>query len=243
MAMVTELKAVNEIPYEMRDPLRGYASRLRELAAENFHALTLYGSIASGKFEPQRDRALSVVVLGEVDLPMLRQLAHEGPRLQRKSIAAPIVMTPQYIEDSLDTFPLELIEIQQRHITVMGDDYFSELNFEDQHVRLACERELKTLLIAMRQGLLSAGGRDRLLGALELTTSEGLVRAMRGLLWLHGQRDATRATDIVGRVEVALDVRLPGIREVLDASAEHGWPQFQALYKDLELLRDLSDAW
>ena len=31
--------------------------------------------------------------------------------------------------------------------------------------------------------------------------------------------------------------------EVLDASAAHGWPQFLALYKDLELLRDLSNAW
>lgn len=241
--MVSELKALDEIPYAMRDALSGYAERLRNLAGENLRGLTFYGSIASGRFESPRDRVLSVVVLGEVDLSMLRELAHDGPRLGRQNIAAPIVMTPGYIEDSLDTFPLEMIEIHELHITVLGEDYFAELNLEDRHVRLACERELKTLLIAMRQGLLSAGGRDRSLGTLEETAGEGLVRTMRGLLWLHGQRDASGASDVVGRVEAALDVSLHGIREVLDASTEHGWPQFVALYKDLELLRDRADAW
>ena len=72
---------------------------------------------------------------------------------------------------------------------------------------------------------------------------EGLIRTLRGLLWLHGQKDAVGATDVTGRVEAALDIRLDGVREVLDAAAEHGWSQFQALYKDLELLRDRVDAW
>jgi hypothetical protein len=241
--MESELKALDEIPSAVRDALSGFAEGLGDLAGENFRGLTFYGAIASGQFEQPRDRVLSVVVLKEIDLSMLRELAHDGKRLGRQNIAAPIVMTPGYIEDSLDTFPLELIEIHERHITVLGEDYFAELNLEDRHVRLACERELKTLLIAMRQGLLSAGGRDQSLGSLEEMVGEGLIRAMRGLLWLHGQRDASGASDVVGRVEAALDISLHGVREVLDASTEHGWPQFVALYKDLELLRDRADAW
>ena len=67
-------------------------------------------------------------------------------------------MTPAYLSGSVDSFPLELLEIQQRRAVLWGDDYFADLKLDQADVRLQCERELKRILLGMRQGLLASGG-------------------------------------------------------------------------------------
>jgi hypothetical protein len=136
-----------------------------------------------------------------------------------------------------------LIEIKQCHLTLFGDDHFAELSFDDSHVRHQCERDLKGVLIGLRQGLLAAAGRDSFLGALEVDVADGLIRTLRGLLWLKGQRDARKAADVLTEAERITEKKLPGIRAALDTSGEHGWEQFQTLYLDVAALGEIVDAW
>jgi hypothetical protein len=227
----------------MREPLERFTGLIRELGGKNAKALTLLGAIAAGAFDPQRHTARSVLVLEYVDLSLLRQLAEHGVKLGKNRIASPLIMTPDYIKSSLDTFPLELIDIQQNHITVFGEDYFADLSFDDGHVRLQCERELKTILIGLRQGLLAAAGREKFVGALEQDVGEGLVRILRGLLWLKGQRDVRPAGEVIAKVEKLAERSLPGIRNSLDPTAQHGWDEFEMLYHDVEALGEMVDAW
>ena len=67
----------------------------------------------------------------------------------KAKIAAPLIMTQDYIQNSLDSFPLEFLEIQQHHLCLFGQDSFAELSFYQPHLRLQCERELKSMLIGM----------------------------------------------------------------------------------------------
>ena len=92
-------------------------------------------------------------------------------------MAAPTVFTPAYLARSVDTFPLEFIEIQQQHVTVLGEDHFAPLVFEPAHVRLQCERELKVLEIGLQQGILVSQGRSESLKWLGDDVAERLLRA------------------------------------------------------------------
>ena len=241
--MVEHLTGGDGVVESMREPLERFAGLVRELGGENAQALTLFGSIVAGSFDPQRHTARSVFVLEHVDLSLLRRLAEYGIKLGKTRIAAPLIMTPDYIKSSLDTFPLELIDIEQNHYTVFGEDYFTDLSFDDGHVRLQCEREFKTILIGLRQGLLAAAGRERFVGALEQDVGEGLVRTLRGLLWLKGQKDTRSAGEVIAKVEKLTERSLPGIRNSLDPTARHGWDEFEMLYHDVEALGELADAW
>jgi hypothetical protein len=174
---------------------------------------------------------------------MLRELAGRGTVLGKSHIAAPLVMTPEYIAASLDTFPLELLEIHQNHLVLFGEDHFSDLSFDDGHVRLQCERELKTVLIALRQGLLAAAGREKFVGALVVDAAEGLMRTLRGMLWLRGQKDPKPAADVLTQVEKIVGRKLAGVRLALDRAGHHGWSEFESLYADVEALGEAADAW
>ena len=231
-------------PY--REAVRQYTALVQDIAGPRAKGLALFGPIVNpgaAGFDPKRQAIRSVLVMDPMDLDTLRHLAEHGPRLGSARISAPVVMTPHYIEASADTFPLELIEIQQQHLTLFGQDYFKDLSFDDAHVRLQCERELKVFLIGLRQGLLAAAGRDKFLSELELGIAEGLMRPIRGMLWLKEQRESRPPATMLVEIEKIAERQLPGIRAALTAGGAHGWPQFEALYRDVEALGEIADAW
>lgn len=230
-------------PESMRASLTRYAETLEELAGDNARSLILFGAVAAGTFNSRLHTARSAFVVGAVDLEMLHKLARHGPRLGKARIAAPLIMTPEYIEASLDTFPLELMEIAQRHICMFGEDCFQDLSLHTEDVRRQCERELKTIQIGMRQALLATGGRDKALTTVELEVGERLVRALRGLLWLHGDNDPKAVLEIVAAIESGIQRSLPGVRSVVDEQSRHGWEEFKTLYADVDAVRTHVDAW
>lgn len=236
------LKMDGVIP-SMQIPIQKYAQTVHTLAGTKALSLTLYGAIVGGSFDPSWQTARSVVVFDSIDLEILRNLGKEGARLGKAKIAAPLIMTPEYIQNSLDSFPLEFLEIQQRHRCLFGQDSFAELSFYQPHLRLQCERELKSMLIGMRQGLLAAGGQDKWLSTMEVDIGERLIRALRGLLWLHGQMEGKPAAQTVSDIEESLNKPLPGIRAALHRQGQHGWDEFTSLYEDIEALRTLVDTW
>ncbi len=241
--MPDEQDAMKRVPESMRGPIEEYTGLVRELAGGSAKALTLFGAIVAGSFDPSRHTARNVLVVAQVDLSVLKKLAGHGARLGKASISAPLIMTPEYIKTSLDTFPLELLEISQKHVTIFGQDYFEDLSFDADHVRLQCERELKVILIGLRQGLLAAAGREKFISALEMDAGEGLTRTLRGLLWLKGDKDAKPATDVIAAIEKLTERKLPGIRTALDTSAHHGWDELDTLYRDVEALGEIANAW
>ncbi len=241
--MVQEGAGLDRIAPAMRKPLEDYARLVKELGGKNAKALTLFGAVVAGSFDAGRHTAKSVLIVDRVDLAVLRRLAERGVQLGKARIAAPLIMTPDYIKASLDTFPLEFVEIKQQHVTVFGDDYFEDLSFKDNHIRLQCERELKVILISLRQGLLAAAGREKFIGALEVDIGEGLMRTLRGLLWLKGQQEGRPAVEVLSEVEKIADRKLTGVRTALDPSAHHGWDEFESLYRDVEALGEIANAW
>ena len=230
-------------PESMRAPLARYARTLKGLAGDSARSLTLFGPIAAGTFNPRSHTARSVFVVGAVDLDVLHQLAKQGLRLGKARIAAPLIMTPEYIQASMDTFPLEFLEIAQHRICVFGEDHFRELSLQAADIRHECERELKTIQLGMRQALLATAGRDKALTTVEVDVGERLLRSLRGLLWLHGDTEPRAAVDAVAAVEGGIHRSLTGIRSAVDDRSSHGWEEFKTLYADVDALRTHIDEW
>lgn len=222
----------------LTEKLRQYGDIVASLTGPNLVGLTAYGDGLDGA----TPSVASVLMVQQVDLAQLRRLAERGPTLGNLGMTAPVVMTPAYVEKSQDTFPLELMEIHQKHVTVAGQDFFASVSIDNEHLRLQCERELKRILIRMRQGVLAAGGREDVLSDLGADVGLHLVRTIRGLMWLRGEhaflpldRAIAAATKLVGS-------ELPGARQVVLRDGAHGWKSFEALYADVERLANFVDG-
>jgi hypothetical protein len=237
------LTGLDMLPRPVRDAVEGFARWLHEQTGANMRGLALFGRVCAADFRPQRDLIDSVLVLSNVDLALLRKLAPEGSRFARQRIASPLIMTPQFIQASLDSYPLELLEIQQQHVTLFGDVGLASVVLKADDVRLQCERELKSIAIGMRQGLLRSSSDEQEFLPLVDRTMAGLLRTIRGLYWLKVAQQPQPWSVMMTEIERLAGKPLPGVRRALADSAAYDWQQFEDLYHDVETLGHFADAW
>ncbi len=152
---------------------------LREHAS-NIHSFHVVGSAAVPDYNEKISDINSVVVLHNMDLQFIRFLAPLGEKYGKKRIAAPLVMTPEYINRSLDAFPVEFLDFKLVHKTVYGHDLLQDLQITMPNLRLQCEREIKTKLIGLRQGYLSSLGKKKLVAAVLVRLLHRLHGALPG---------------------------------------------------------------
>jgi hypothetical protein len=128
---------------------------LRMIFGERLRSVAAYGAHVEGATEmPLRLLAL-VTSLSSTDLDAC---ARQATRWQRARVAVPLIIPEQEFNQSLDAFPLEYGEILRSHQLVFGDDPFAGITIALTDVRRACETQIKSHLIHLREGYIQAGG-------------------------------------------------------------------------------------
>ena len=238
---VTELKQIVD---QHREPIRKFAARIQELASGNALGWTIYAALGPTEGHAAPRAVHSVLMLRTMDLGLLRHLGAVGRHFGPQGLAAPLVMTPEFLESSRDTFPLELIEIRAGPLNrFWSRTILPSRNSTDRDVRLQCERELEVLLIGLQQGLVAFGGIEDRLRLLQHDWLRALLRALCGLLWLKGHKERLPAEQMVAEVAKLLDLPLAGIRRALSASTSPGWQAFEQLHADVKALGTAVDGW
>ena len=168
----------------IRDSLKYFAEKLTSMLGENLLSITVVGSSLTEDFRPGRSDINTVLVLESQVINSLKPIASLAKSMSRKKISAPLLMTPSYIERSLDVFGVEFLDFQLTHQTILGDDPFADLTFKKKDVRLQCERELKATLIRLRQGYIAAAANRKLVRDILISTAKGLAPLIRAIFWL-----------------------------------------------------------
>ena len=177
-----------------------FLEQLQGAIGENIKSLTVVGSSLTEDYRPGQSDINTVLVLQKRNMMTLNTIAALGKLMRKKKIASPLLMTDSYIERSRDVFGVEFLDFQHLHKTVFGDDPFAEISFEKNDVRLQCERELKAILIRLRQGYISSAGNKILIRDLLIATSKSLGPIIKAMLWL---KDIDRAVNFDATLEKA----------------------------------------
>lgn len=175
---------LDTLPELIREPLKLLADRLGAGLGDNLQSITVVGSSLTPDYKPGRSDINTVVVLTQQALDSLSAIAGLAKPMSKKKISAPLLMTPGYIERSLDVFGVEFLDFQLTHQTILGTDPFASLSFDKKDVRLQCERELKATLIRLRQGYIAAAANKKLVRDILISTTKGLAPLLRAMLWL-----------------------------------------------------------
>ena len=175
---------MDNIREPIREPLRLLVERFQAGLGDNLKSISVVGSSLTQDFEPKISDINTVVLLDAYDIPALNTVAVLGPPLSRHRISPPLLVTPFYIERSRDVFGVEFLDFQLIHETILGEDPFAPMQFAKQNVRLQCERELKAMLVRLRQGYIAAGADRRMVRDILISAAKGLVPLLRAMLWL-----------------------------------------------------------
>lgn len=175
---------LDSLRQKIRDSLKDFAEELIEKLGDNLQSVTVVGSSLTQDYRPGQSDINTVLVLGKLTVNSLDAIAGMAKVMSRKKISAPLLMTPAYIERSLDVFGVEFLDFQLTHQTILGSDPFASLSPSKKDVRLQCERELKAMLIRLRQGYIAAAANRKLVRDILISTIKGLAPLLRAMLWL-----------------------------------------------------------
>ncbi len=174
--------------------------------AGNLHSIYVVGSALTEGGETTDSDINSVIVLKEMDLAFVEYLAPLGKVYKKKGVGAPLIMTPAYIDNSLDVFPIEFHEFRLIHETILGEDLFAGLEIEPAHLRLQCEREVKTKLIGLRQGYISTLGDKKLLSEGLAESITGMIPLFRAVLTLLGKESSGGSLGVIKSFEAEINI-------------------------------------
>lgn len=213
------------------------------------HSVHIVGSALTQDYDPKISDINSVIVLQEMDLKFLELLAPLGKKYGKKGVAAPLIMTPSYIDKSLDVFPIEFLNIKLVHHTILGEDIFLNLDINDSDLRNQCEREIKAKLIGLRQGYISAAGDKKTLGQGFIDSIAEYMPLFKGVTILLGQKAPVNNSEILSVLEEVSGVSMEVFKVVLNHKKLKRLPsvdQIDTVFKDyyaaIEKLGEITDA-
>ncbi len=218
-------------------------------SAAQIDSIYLVGGVLTEDYREGAAKIDSVIVLHKVDLAFLDILAPLGKKYGQQGLAAPLLMDPVYICNSVDVFPLEFLNFKLLHHALYGEDLFAKLEINRQELRYQCERELKGRLLWLHRIYVSAMGDRKVLAGDIVRHFDGYLPLFRGIIHLLGQAPAgglKAALDQVGQLTglgtaVFAEIYASKQNQTQPAKAEIS-QMFEKFYRATEKLTEVVDG-
>ncbi len=209
---------------------------------EDIISIYVIGSAVTKDFHPKYSDINTLIVVKETKVAFLDFIAALGKRYGKKKIRAPLIMTRDYINRSLEVFPLEFLEMKLIHQLVYGEDVLKDVKIEKADVRLQCKRELKGKLQHICQGYIKAMGNRTALTDLFVGSLSGYFPVLRGMLFLYDQKIPRERSEVLFALERYFDIDIGVYKKLLEIRSKDVYPPLDVLREIFENLYRVLDT-
>lgn len=196
--------------------INDFVSRLRAAAGANLESVILFGSAVAGDFHPEFSNVNLFCVIRDSSFAALQSLAPAAKWWNAQKQPPPLFMTRDEIEHSTDVFTIELLDMQQHHRVLFGEDVVQGLSIPANLHRLQVEYELREKLALLRQHLLLASGNDSRMWELLLRSVSSFATLFRHSLIVLGHDAPVGKREAVEALSKRIGFDASGILQVLD---------------------------
>jgi predicted nucleotidyltransferase len=196
--------------------VRDLLARLREAAQDNLVSVILYGSAAGGDFHSEYSDINLFCVLRDSSFAALKALAPVVKWWDRQKQPAPLFMTREEIERSADVFSIELMDMQQHHKVIFGEDVLQGLTIPMDLHRVQVEYELREKLALLRRHLLLVAGNDSRMWELLTRSVSSFVTLFRHALMVTGETAPEGKRESVQALAAKIGFDASGFLQILD---------------------------
>jgi hypothetical protein len=155
-------------------------------------------------------------VLRDSSFAALQPLAPVVKWWDKQKQPPPLFMTREEVERSADVFSIELLDMQQHHRLLFGEDVLSGLKIPTSLRRVQVEYELREKLALLRRHLLLASGNDSRLWEVLTRSISSFVTLFRHALKVLGQDPPASKRETVKMLAAKLGFDASGFLHVLD---------------------------
>ena len=179
---------------------RQWLGPVRTALGHEFLAAYLTGSVLTQGFDPRHSRLNVAVIARTLPISVLDAAAKALPRAGRPPHIEPMFLTRGQIEKSLDVFPIEWLEMQERHLLLEGEDVLAAIEVPRTWLRLQCEHELRGKHIQLRQAYLLLADRPAELRRMLQASASSFAALFRTVLRLRGETPPAESQRVIERL-------------------------------------------
>jgi hypothetical protein len=172
-----------------RDAATALAEDLRTVFGSRLRSVVAYGPHLDGD---SAGPVTALALVSELTIEDLDACASHTGRWGRIGLATPLVLSEDEFRRSLDVFPLEYGEIVRAHAQVYGGDPFEGVTIRTADLRRACELQIKSHLVHLREGYLEAGGNLKAVADLVTAAAPAFAALLRNVARLGGVTSTER---------------------------------------------------
>ncbi len=213
---------------------RRWLEPVRTALGAEFLAAYLHGSVLTQGFDERRSRVNVLLVTRSLNLDVLDAVRQKLPEDRKPPHFTPLFLTQRQIEKSLDVFPIEWIDIKERHLLIEGHDVLGGYEVPRSNLRLQLEQELREKLIALRQAYLANAKHPDLLEKVLSAAASSFATLCRTLLRLRGESPPAHTPQVIERVADVFGLQAEGLLAahlVRHAEHHHKGAELLALYR------------
>jgi len=212
----------NSIPQNKLDE---FVTRINQAAGANLQSVILFGSAVAGDFHPEFSNLNLFCVLRDTSFAALQALAPVARWWDGQKQPPPLFMTSHELQRSNDVFTIELLDMQQHHKVLFGDDVLLELQIPMDLHRVQVEYELREKLILLRQQMLLSSGNTRRLWELLVRSVSSFVTLFRHALIVLGHPAPVGKRETVNTLAERLKFDASAILQILDVREHRANPK------------------
>ena len=185
-------QTINQMPELNLSPkaknlLNEFSRGLGDIYGGELISVILYGSGASGEFIDSHSNLNLLVVLKD-DSPARLKMASGLVRKPRFKTISPLFFSREYINNSLDVFPIEFLDMKENYSVLLGLDILKDISVDTRNLRFQCEQELKLKLIRLRQLFLLESANKPLLKQALFKAFTSVMHILRNVIRLKGRQ-------------------------------------------------------
>lgn len=173
-----------------KDPVQifeEFTNDYKGVYGNDLESIVLYGSGATTDYRPGRSDLNFLIILSENGIENLDKAFPVVKKWRKKKVGVPLFLTEDYLNSSLDVYPIEYLGFQRRHKVVYGKNIFEQLVFDRECLRLQCEREIKGKLLLLRHAYLESEGQGSGLKEVAVRSTPAFLAIFEGLLHLKNE--------------------------------------------------------
>jgi hypothetical protein len=189
-----------EPPAELLAAARRWIEPVRTALGPEFLSAYLTGSVLSQGFNAAHSHVNLLVVARTLEADALDRVAASIPETRKPPHFDPMFMTREQMLASLDVFPIEWLDLSERHLRRDGEDVFAGVEVPRTYLRLQCEHELRGKHLRLRHEYLASAKRPERLAEVLARLASGFHTLFRTLLRLRGEAPPASHERVIERV-------------------------------------------
>ncbi len=181
---------------------------LKHQLGERLVSILLYGSLAAGDHAGKNSDINLLVVTKTMMMEELQSLSKVIVPWVKEGNHSPLFLTRTHLEEYASVFPVEILDIQNSHQVLYGEDPLEGIKVSNSHLVIQLQHELQSKLLRLKTQFILTESKKDAVKKLMIDSLSSFLVLFKNALWLFNAKPPAKKMEALRQLKshIAFDM-------------------------------------